>query len=81
MKEQSKELFDNKYQLRKILLNADDLMLKYDIKLDNKHDLKLIFRWDELFRIQCADSMKDIYTLKEMNEIRFERTYADNWLK
>ena len=25
--------------------------------------------------------MKDIYILKEMNEIRFERTYADNRLK
>ena len=44
MKEQNKELFDNKYQLRKIFLNADDLMLKYDIKLDNKYDFKLIFR-------------------------------------
>ena len=43
MKEQNKKLFDNKYQLRKIFLNADDLMLKYDIKFDNKHDFKLIF--------------------------------------
>ena len=43
MRKQSKELFDDKYQLRKIFLSADDLMLKYDIKLDNKHDLKLIF--------------------------------------
>ena len=25
--------------------------------------------------------MKDIYILKEMNEIRFEKTYADNRLK
>ena len=25
--------------------------------------------------------MKDIYTLKEMNEIRLEKTYADNRLK
>ena len=25
--------------------------------------------------------MKDIYILKEMNEIRLERTYADNQLK
>ena len=44
MKEQNKELFDNKHQLRKIFLNADDLMLKHDIKLDNKHDFKLVFR-------------------------------------
>ena len=44
MREQNKKLFDNKYQLRKIFLNADDLMLKYDIKFDNKHDLKFIFR-------------------------------------
>ena len=80
MRKQSKKLFDDKYQLRKILLSADNLMLKHDIKLDNKHDLKLVFRWDESFRIQRADSMKGIYILKEINEIRFERTYADNRL-
>ena len=56
-------------------------MLKHDIKFDNKHDLKLAFWWDEPFRIQRADSMKNIYILKEMNEIRLERTYADNRLK
>ena len=44
MREQSKKLFDDKHQLRKIFLSADDLMLKYDIKLDNKHDLKFVFR-------------------------------------
>ena len=44
MRKQNKKLFDNKYQLRKIFLNADDLMLKYNIKLDNKYDFKLAFR-------------------------------------
>ena len=44
MKKQNKELFDNKHQLRKIFLNVDNLMLKHDIKLNNKHDLKLVFR-------------------------------------
>ena len=43
MKKQSKELFDDKHQLQKIFLNTDNLMLKYNIKLDNKHDLKFIF--------------------------------------
>ena len=43
MRKQNKELFNNKHQLRKIFLNADDLMLKHDIKLDNKHDFKLAF--------------------------------------
>ena len=81
MREQNKKLFKNKDQLQKIFLNADDLMLKYDIKLDNQHDLKFIFWWDESFRIERADSMKDIYILKEMNKTRLERTYANNWLK
>ena len=44
MRKQNKELFDDKHQLRKIFLNADDLMLKHDIKLDNKYDFKLVFR-------------------------------------
>ena len=81
MKEQNKELFDDKHQLWKIFLNVDDLMLRHNIKLDNKHDLKFVFRWDESFRIQRADSMKNIYILKKMNETRFERIYADNRLK
>ena len=81
MREQNKKLFDDKHQLRKISLNADDLILKHDIKLDNRHNLKFVFRWNEPFRIQCADSMKNIYILKEMNETRLERIYADNRLK
>ena len=64
MREQNKKLFDNKYQLRKMFLSPDNLMLKHDIKLDNKYNLKFIFRWNNSFRIQRADSMKDIYILK-----------------
>ena len=44
MKEQNKKLFHNKHQLQKKFLNADNLILKYDIKFDNKHDLKFVFR-------------------------------------
>ena len=44
MKEQNKEFFDNKHQLRRIFLNVNNLMLRHDIKFDNKHNLKLIFR-------------------------------------
>ena len=74
-------MFNNKYQLRKIFLNADDLMFKHDIKFINKYDFKFIFWWNESFRIQRANSMKNIHILKEMNETRLERTYANNWLK
>ena len=56
-------------------------MLKHDIKFNNKYDFKFIFWWDELFRIQRANSMKDIYILKEMNEIRLKRIYTNNRLK
>ena len=51
MREQNKKLFDDKHQLQKIFMNVDNLMLKHDIKLDNKHDFKLVFRWNESFRI------------------------------
>ena len=44
MRKQNKKLFDDKYQLRKIFLNADNLILKYDIKFNNKYDFKFIFR-------------------------------------
>ena len=56
-------------------------MLRHDIKLNNKHDFKLIFRWDELFRIREVDSIKKTYVLKELNETRFDETYAENRLK
>ena len=66
---------------KKIFLNVNDLMLKHNIELDNKHDLKFVIRWNKSFRIQRANSMKNIYILKEMNETRLKRTYADNRLK
>ena len=44
MKKQNKKLFDDKHQLRRIFLNVNNLMLRHNIKLDNKHDFKLIFR-------------------------------------
>ena len=56
-------------------------MLRHDIKFNNKHDLKLIFRWDESFKIRKVDSIKKIYVLKKMNEVRLNETYAENWLK
>ena len=44
MKEQNKKLFDDKYQLQKIFLNFNNLMLKHDIKFNNQHDFKFAFR-------------------------------------
>ena len=81
MRKQNKKLFDDKHQLQKMFLNVDNLILKHNIKLDNKHELKLVFRWNESFRIQRTDSMKSNYILKEINETRFKRTYTDNRLK
>ena len=56
-------------------------MLRHDIKLDNKHDFKLIFRWDELFKMRKVNSIKRTYILKEMNEVRLNETYVENQLK
>ena len=56
-------------------------MLRHDIQFNNKHDLKFIFRWNELFRIREIDSIKKIYVLKKLNEARFNEIYAENRLK
>ena len=56
-------------------------MLRHDIKLNNKHDLKFVFRWDEFFKVLKVDSIKKTYVLKELNEARFNETYAENRLK
>ena len=81
MKKQNKELFDDKYQLRRVILSVNDLILRHDIKLNNKHDFKFVFRWDKLFKIREIDSIKKIYILKKLNKIRFDETYAENRLK
>ena len=81
MKKQNKKFFNDKYQLRRILLNVNNLMLWYNIKLDNKHNFKLIFRWNESFKMRKVDSIKKIYVLKKMNEVRLNKTYAENQLK
>ena len=56
-------------------------MLRYDIKFNNKHNFKFIFRWDEFFRVQEIDSIKKIYVLKKLNKAHFDETYAENRLK
>ena len=81
MRKQNKKFFDDKHQLRRIFLNVSDLMLRHNIKFDNKHDLKLIFRWNESFKMQKVDSVKKIYVLKKMNEVYLNETYAENRLK
>ena len=43
MREQNKKLFNDEYQLRKKFLNANDLILRYAIEFDNKHDFELVF--------------------------------------
>ena len=56
-------------------------MLRHDIKLNNKHDLKLVFRWNEFFRILKVDSIKKTYVLKELNEVYLNEIYTENRLK
>ena len=67
--------------MRRIFLNVNNLILRHDIKFDNKHDLKLIFQWDESFKMRKIDSIKKIYVLKKMNEIYLNETYVENRLK
>ena len=81
MREQNKELFDDKHQLRRIPLDVGDLMLRHDTKLDNRHDLKLAFRWNGPFRVREADPVKGTYVLEEMDGARLDETYAGNRLK
>ena len=55
--------------------------MRHDIKFDNKHNLKLIFRWNESFKVREADSIKKIYVLKKMNEVYLNEIYIENRLK
>ena len=62
-------------------MSVSDLMLRHDIKLNIKHDFKLVFRWNEFFRIREVDLIQKIYVFKELNEAHFDETYAENRLK
>ena len=81
MKKQNKKFFNDKHQLRRIFLNVNNLMLRHDIKFNNKHDLKLIFRWNESFKMRKVDLIKKIYVLKKMNEAHLNEIYVENRLK
>ena len=67
--------------MRRVFFNVNDLMLQHNIRLNNKHDLKLVFRWNKLFKIQKVDAIKKIYVLKELNETCLNEIYAENRLK
>ena len=67
--------------MRRIFLSVNNLILRHDIKLNNKHDFKLVFRWDQFFKILKIDSIKKTYVLKKLNETCFDETYTENWLK
>ena len=55
--------------------------MRHDIKFDNKYNFKLIFRWNESFKMREINSIKETYVLKKMNEVRLNETYVENWLK
>ena len=67
--------------MRRVFLSVNNLMLQHNIKLNDKHDLKLVFCWNEFFKVLEVDSIKRTYVLKELNEARFNETYAENRLK
>ena len=67
--------------MRRVFLSVNNLILRHDIKFNNKHNLKLIFRWDKFFKIREIDLIKKIYVLKELNETYLDKTYAENQLK
>ena len=81
MKEQNKEFFDDKYYLRRIFLNVNNLILQYNFKLNNKHDFKLIFRWDESIKMRETNLIKKICILKKMNKACLNEIYIENRLK
>ena len=81
MKKQNKKFFDDKYQLRRIFLNINKLMLQHNIKFNNKYNFKLIFRWSELFKMQKTNLIKKIYILKKINETYLNKMYVENRLK
>ena len=53
-------------------------MLQHDMKFNNKHDFKLIFRWNKSFKMQKTDLIKKTYVLKKMNKAYLNETYIEN---
>ena len=80
LKEQNKNLFDDKHQLRMNSLKIKNLILTHDIKLNNRHDLKLTFKWLKFFRIAKIIFDKNNFKLKKLNEASISKTYIDDRL-
>ena len=56
------------------------MILFHDIKLNNNHTKKFLYKWLEFYIIENA-TKKNIYILMKLNEIKFIDIYWKNWLK
>ena len=81
LREENKDLFDSSHQIRLRSLDIGDLVLAHDTKLDNRHDLKLAFKWLGPFRIAEAIPDKGTFMLSEPDGTPIGGTYAGSRLK
>ena len=79
-KKKNKKLFNEKYWTNSSF-NADDLILLYNIKLNNHYNMKFAFQWFEFYWIKKIIIIKSIYFFKEFNDISFNDTVFNNWIK
>ena len=81
LKKENKNLFDSNHQIRLKSFNAKNFVFAHDTKLNNRHDLKLTFKWFESFKIAKTISNKSTFMLSKLNETFIDETYANNRLK
>lgn len=59
----------------------DNLVLLYNIKFDEKYNIKLFFKYLDLFKIKEINKIKNFYIFEKIDKILLKSTYFDNRLK
>ena len=80
MKKQKKKIFDIINSIKKISIYFEMMILLYDIKLNNNHTKKFLYKWFKFYIIENATE-KNIYILMKLNKIKFIDIYSKNRLK
>jgi hypothetical protein len=83
MRKQNKKYFNSKHFTTDKNINKNDLVLLHDIQHENDRSInrKLKYKWRKSFRIKKIIQNKEIYLLKELDEIDLIEIFVENKIK
>ena len=83
-RQEGKEYFDERHQLRKTPLGVGDIVLRHDTfttDVNKSTSTKFRWRWLGPYRIVRADTEKGTYILSELDGVELPGTYTGSRVK